>query len=269
MKNSFTLLIIIFFFICFALVAYGQEEIIGEITYVDSDELAINNTFLKIDKNSNIIYKNQLGSQLIATKDIPLGSFGVAHLENLTIKDLEVSGSALSSKEIVLQETLKVEESIDKFQLSYDGKYFAYYSQEKGKLMVKDVATDNILWQQDFSSAPVFRFNPHYCEIIYAFLDNSFYGLSSYNLLNNYEEILIQKPIANNEYINYFEIAPNGEYIVFTTIGGLVDSQGYVSQIQLINKKDQKKSFIDIVLPWPFPNIKNQIYKPVKLVTTS
>ncbi len=246
LKKFFSFFILLFFLISFPLVIYGQEELLGGITHVDGNKLAINNRFLKIDPDIDVIYKNQLGTQLISVKDIPIGIFGVAHLEDMTIKALEVSGRAFNTEDITIQKILTIPEYIDKFQLSYDGKYFAYYSQEEGQLIAKEVATENIIWQKKLSISPAFSFNPQACEIIYTFIANDFYGLASYNLLNKSEKLIIKEPINNNEYINYFKIAPNGEYVVFTTLGGLADSQGYVSKIHLIDKKGNKISILDV-----------------------
>lgn len=237
LKKFFSFFILLFSLIIFPLDIYGQEEFLGEIIYVDENKIVINNRFFKLNQNVDVIYKNQLGTQLISAEDIPLGVFGVAYLEDMTIKALEVSGRDYNTEKIIIKEILKIPEYIDKFHLSYDEKYLAYYSQEESQLIVKELATENIIWQKEVPISPAFSFNPQACEIIFTFIDEDFYGLASYNLLNNCEKFLIREPISNNEFINYFEIAPNGECIVFTTLSGLTDSQGYVSNIHLIDKK--------------------------------
>ena len=65
----------------------------------------------------------------------------------MTIKALEVSGRAFNTEDITIQKILTIPEYIDKFHLSYDEKYLAYYSQEESQLIVKELATENIIWQ--------------------------------------------------------------------------------------------------------------------------
>ena len=131
LKKFFSFFILLFFLISFPLVIYGQEELLGEITHVDGNKLAINNRFLKIDPDIDVIYKNQLGTQLISVKDIPIGIFGVAHLEDMTIKALEVSGRAFNTKDITIQKILTIPEYIDKFQLSYDEIFLLIIAKKK------------------------------------------------------------------------------------------------------------------------------------------
>lgn len=246
MKKICSIIIFLLFFMGFNFVVHGQElEVSGKINFMGSDNIVINNTYLKIDDNTKVIYKNQLGTQLIKIEEIPLGAFGVAQIKDITIKNLEISGESINAEEIAAQEIFKIDEWIDKFQISYDGKYFAYYSNQEGKLIIKVISSGKIIWQKYFHKTPVFKFNPQSPEIIYSFNNNKFFGLESYNLLTNCNRIIMKTDELSNEYINYFEIAHNGEYFAYTTIDGSINSQGYVSKIQLIDTIGNSISVLD------------------------